>query len=43
MRLIFWKRDGVSTKEKLNAAEKAAATTHKKNIQKIKNHPAYTG
>lgn len=37
MRLIFWKRDGVSTKEKLNAAEKTAATTHKKNIQKIVN------
>lgn len=37
MRLIFWKRDRVSTKEKLNAVEKAAAKTHKKNIQKIVN------
>jgi hypothetical protein len=35
MRLIFWKRDGESANEKLKAAEKTAATTHRKNIQKI--------
>ena len=35
MRLIFWKRDGESAKTKFDAAEKVAATTHRKNIQKI--------
>jgi hypothetical protein len=37
MRLIFWKRDGNSTKKQLDAVEKAAATTHRKNIEKIVN------
>jgi hypothetical protein len=37
MRLIFWKRDGNSTRDQLNAAEEAAAKTHRKNIEKIVN------
>ena len=35
MRLIFWKRDGSSTTKKLAEVEKVAATTHRKNIEKI--------
>jgi hypothetical protein len=35
MRLIFWIRDGTATKKQLEAVEKAAAATHKKNIAKI--------
>lgn len=37
MRLIFWKRDGQSAKQKLEAVEKTATTTHRKNIEKIVN------
>lgn len=37
MRLIFWKRDGDSVSKKLDAEEKAAVTTHRKNIEKIVN------
>jgi hypothetical protein len=35
MRLIFWRRNGSPTKKQLAEVEKAAASTHKKNIQKI--------
>jgi len=35
MRLIFWRMDGTATKKQLDAVEKAAAVTHRKNIEKI--------
>jgi hypothetical protein len=35
MRLIFWRKNGRPTKEQLATVEKAATTTHRKNIAKI--------
>lgn len=35
MKLIFWRRNGGRPSKQLDAIEEQAATTHKKNIEKI--------
>lgn len=35
MKLLFWRRNGGRPSEQLDAIEKEAAKTHKKNIKKI--------
>lgn len=35
MKLIFWRRNGGRPSKQLNAIEKEASNTHRKNIEKI--------